>query len=311
VDWGRPIPRPAFLGPRLLAPYPLAELVDRIDWTPFFQAWELKGRFPALLDDAAQGEAARALHADARKLLERIVREGRLEARAAFGFWPARREGSDDIALFGDDARRAPLAVLHTLRQQGAKQQDRHQAALADFVSPEADYVGLFAVTAGHGLDRLVAEAEARHDDYQAILAKSLADRLAEALAERLHERVRREFWGYAPAEALDNDALIRESYQGIRPAPGYPAAPDHTEKRTILSLLGAEDGAGIRLTESCAMLPTASVSGLYFWRPEARYFGVGRIGRDQVEDYARRKGMAVEEMERWLAPNLAYERGR
>jgi 5-methyltetrahydrofolate--homocysteine methyltransferase len=207
----------------------------------------------------------------------------------------------------------APLATIHTLRQQSRKSGGRHNLALADFVAPAEsgleDYVGLFAVTAGLGLEKLVAEFEAAHDDYNAILAKALADRLAEAFAERLHERVRREFWGYAADESLDNDALIHEKYQGIRPAPGYPACPDHTEKRTIFALLDAERNAGMTLTESCAMLPAASVSGYYFWRPEARYFGVGKIGKDQVETYAARKGMPVEDIERWLAPNLSYDR--
>jgi 5-methyltetrahydrofolate--homocysteine methyltransferase len=220
----------------------------------------------------------------------------------------------DDIELYRSAERREPLAVIHTLRQQMVKQPGRPNLALADFVAPAdsgvADWIGLFAVTAGHGLDELVAEFQARHDDYNAILAKALADRLAEAFAERLHERVRREFWGYAPDETLANPDLIRERYQGIRPAPGYPACPDHTEKGTLFALLGAEARAGIRLTESYAMLPGAAVSGYFFWRPESQYFGVGKIERDQVEDYARRKGMDVAAVERWLAPNLAYEAG-
>jgi len=313
LAWPAPPPRPTFLGVRTLAPYPLEELVDRIDWTPFFQAWELKGTYPAILEDPGVGPAARELFADARRLLEDIVRHRRLEARAVFGFFPASRQGDDDIALYADDDRREVRAVLHTLRQQAAKAEGRPNRALADYVAPAEvvpDYVGLFAVTAGHGLDAIVAEREAAHDDYSAIMAKALADRLAEALAERLHERVRREFWGYAPDEALDNAALIRERYQGIRPAPGYPAQPEHTEKRTIHTLLDAGARAGIVLTESCAMVPTAAVSGVYFWHPEAAYFGVGRIGRDQVEDYARRKGWSVEEAEHWLAANLGYARG-
>ncbi|MGH7592170.1 MAG: vitamin B12 dependent-methionine synthase activation domain-containing protein, partial [Gemmatimonadales bacterium] len=311
IDLSRPTPAPSFLGTRTLAPYPLAELVERIDWTPFFQAWELKGRYPGILRDPAVGETARSLHTDALTLLDRIVREGLLTARAVFGFYRAVRDGDDDITLF-DPAGDRRIGTIHTLRQQTSKADDRPQLALADLVAPPGtvpDHIGMFAVSAGHGVAELVAAAEARHDDYQAILAKALADRLAEALAERLHERVRREFWGYAADEALDNDALIHEHYQGIRPAPGYPACPDHTEKRTIFELLDTERTAGIRLTESCAMLPAASVSGFYFWRPEARYFGVGKIGRDQVEDYAGRKGMPVEEVERWLASNLAYER--
>jgi 5-methyltetrahydrofolate--homocysteine methyltransferase len=307
-----PAPVPTFLGVRALDHYPLPELVDRIDWTPFFQTWELVGHYPAILSDPAVGKTARSLYQDARRLLDRIVREGLLEARAAFGFFPAASQG-DDIVVYADEGRQEVRATIHTLRQQSRKSGGRHNLALADFVAPGSsgvrDYIGLFAVTAGLGLDPLVAEFEAAHDDYTAILAKALADRLAEAFAERLHERVRREFWGYVPDESLANEDLIRERYQGIRPAPGYPACPDHTEKRTVFGLLDAERKACMKLTESFAMLPAASVSGYYFWRPESQYFGVGKIGRDQVEDYARRKGMPVEEVERWLAPNLAYER--
>jgi 5-methyltetrahydrofolate--homocysteine methyltransferase len=245
-------------------------------------------------------------------LLDRIVREHLLRARGVFGVFHANAVG-DDIELYADEDRAEQLAVIHTLRQQMVKPPGRPNLALADFVAPResgvADYVGAFAVTAGVGLDRLVAGFESAHDDYSAILAKALADRLAEAFAERLHQRVRREYWAYAPNEALDNADLIREKYQGIRPAPGYPACPDHTEKRALFDLLRAESNAGITLTESYAMLPGASVSGYYFWRPEAQYFGVGKIGRDQAEDYARRKGLDVPAMERWLAPNLNYER--
>ncbi len=308
-----PAPKPSFLGTKSFLDYPLAELVERIDWTPFFQAWELPGSFPDVLTNRATGSAAQALYDDARVLLDRMVREGRLQANAVVGFWPAASR-TDDIDLFEDDELRRPLATIHTLRQQMARApgSDRANLALADFVAPAGgstpDYVGAFAITAGHGLDRLVAEFEAAHDDYSAILAKALADRLAEAFAERLHERVRKELWGYAPDERLDNRALIREAYQGIRPAPGYPACPDHTEKRTIFGLLDASAQAGITLTESCAMLPGASVSGWYFWRPEARYFGIGKIGRDQAADYANRKQMPLEVVERWLAPNLGYQ---
>jgi 5-methyltetrahydrofolate--homocysteine methyltransferase len=314
IDWpATPVPVPCFAGVRAFDDYPLAELVDRIDWTPFFQTWELAGHYPAILDDPSVGPAARSLLADATGLLDRMVREELLRARGVVGFFPAAAVG-DDIELYRSDGRREPLAVIHTLRQQMAKQPGRPNLALADFVAPAdtgvADWIGLFAVTTGHGLDELVAEFQERQDDYNAILAKALADRLAEAFAERLHERVRREFWGYAPNEALANEDLVRERYQGIRPAPGYPACPDHTEKATLFALLGAEARAGIRLTESYAMLPGASVSGYYFWRPEAQYFGVGKIERDQVEDYARRKGMDVAAVERWLAPNLAYEAG-
>jgi len=305
-------PKPTFLGARTLEHYPLAELVERIDWTPFFQTWELAGHYPAILTDPAVGKTARSLFDDARRLLDRIVREKILPARARFGFFPAVTRG-DDIQLFQDESRNTVAATVHSLRQQSRKSANRPNLALADFVAPaEAgvpDYLGMFAVTTGHGLDKLVTEFESAHDDYNAILAKALADRLAEAFAERLHERVRLEFWGYAPSEQLDNDALIHEKYQGVRPAPGYPACPDHTEKRTIFDLLEAETHAGIRLTESMAMLPAASVSGYYFWRPESQYFGVGKVGKDQVEDYATRKGLPVSEVEKWLSPNLGYTR--
>ncbi len=313
LDWAaNAAPEPTFTGTQVLDDYPLDELVDRIDWTPFFQTWELKGRYPAIFEDPAVGESARTLYADARALLDRIVRNKLLTARAVIGFWPANADG-DDIQLFADGARREPLATVHSLRQQMRRPVGTANLALADYVAPlesdMADWLGGFAVTAGLGLDALVAEFEATQDDYNAILAKALADRLAEAFAERLHERVRREFWGYAPDESLDNDALIGETYQGIRPAPGYPACPDHTEKATLFRLLDAEAAIGLRLTENFAMWPAAAVSGWYFWRPEAHYFGVGRIGRDQVEDYARRKGMDLATAERWLAPNLGYER--
>ena len=305
-------PRPARLGVQGFASYPLDELIERIDWTPFFQTWELPGHYPTILTNPATAAAAGTLFADAQRLLERIVREGLLRAQAAIGFWPANAAG-DDIELFQDETRSTRRAVIHTLRQQMAKAPGRANLALADYVarreSGYLDYVGGFAVTAGHGLETLVERFEREHDDYSAILAKALADRLAEAFAERLHERVRRELWGYAPTESLGNDELIRETYQGIRPAPGYPACPDHTEKQTLFELLDATRHAGIRLTESFAMLPAAAVAGWYFWHPEARYFGVGKIGRDQVEDYAQRKGMSPAEIERWLAPNLGYER--
>jgi 5-methyltetrahydrofolate--homocysteine methyltransferase len=313
IDWkDTRAAEPCRLGLTVLEDYPLSELVARIDWTPFFQTWELAGHYPAILDDPRVGQAATNLFRDAEALLDRIVREHLLRASGVFGIWPADSEG-DDITLYHDPARQRPIATIHTLRQQMRKPPGRANLALADFVAPKAsgepDYVGAFAVTAGHGLDALVAEFEQAHDDYNAILSKALADRLAEAFAERLHERVRTEFWGYARDERLDNEALIKERYQGIRPAPGYPACPDHTEKRALFDLLKAESNAGITLTESFAMLPGASVSGYYFWRPETQYFGVGKIGRDQVEDYARRKGLDLAAMERWLAPNLHYER--
>jgi 5-methyltetrahydrofolate--homocysteine methyltransferase len=313
IDWARtPPPVPCSTGLTVLDDYPLDDLVPRIDWTPFFQTWELPGHYPAILDDATVGAAATSLFRDAQALLDRIVRERLLRARAVFGVFRANAVG-DDIELYTDDSREERLAVVHTLRQQMPKPPGRPNLALADFVAPRetgvADYIGAFAVTAGIGAAELAAGFEAAHDDYSAILAKALADRLAEAFAERLHERVRREYWGYAPDESLDNAEIIHEKYQGIRPAPGYPACPDHTEKRILFDLLRAESNAGITLTESFAMLPAASVSGFYFWRPEASYFGVGKIGRDQVEDYARRKELPVATMERWLAPNLNYER--
>ncbi|MEZ4588236.1 MAG: methionine synthase [Gemmatimonadales bacterium] len=305
----RAAPAPRTPGVTSFADFPLEDLVDRIDWTPFFQTWELAGHYPAILTDPTVGKAASDLFCDATSLLERIVREKLLRARGVVGLFPARSEGDDIVVL--DPAGRDPIATIRTLRQQMAKANGRPNLALADFVAPADDYLGAFAVTAGLGLDELVHEFASAHDDYQAILAKALADRLAEAFAERLHEIVRRELWGYAPDEALTNAELIKERYQGIRPAPGYPACPDHTEKRTIFDLLDAERATGIELTESFAMMPGASVSGFYFWRPESQYFGLGRIGADQVADYAARKGVSTSEAERWLAPSLGYERTR
>ncbi|GBE48921.1 methionine synthase [bacterium BMS3Bbin12] len=313
VDWSgyRP-PAPSFLGTRAFDDYPLEELRRFIDWSPFFHAWELAGNYPKILDDPDKGAAARRLFDDARAMLDRIVREGWLEARAVIGFFPANRAGDDDLELYTDDSRNEVRLTLHHLRQQDEKPPGRPNRCLADFIAPPesglADYLGAFAVTAGIGIDRKVAQFEAEHDDYSAILLKALADRLAEAFAERLHQRVRREFWGYAPDEALDNASLIGEAYRGIRPAPGYPAGPDHTEKALLWELIDPLANAGIAITESFAMVPTAAVSGWYFAHPDAHYFGVGRIGRDQVEDYARRKGMTVAAVERWLAPNLGYD---
>jgi 5-methyltetrahydrofolate--homocysteine methyltransferase len=311
VDFSSAAPRPTFLGVRTFDDYPLLELVDRIDWTPFFQAWELKGSFPSILEAPGVGESARSLYDDGRQMLDRICRERLLHARAVVGFWPA-NSVLDDIQLYVDEHRSEVLGVVHTLRQQMEKPPGRPNVALADFVAPKTggvvDYLGGFAVTAGGGSAELVASLEAEHDDYGAIMVKALADRLAEALAERMHELVRRELWGYAPGEVLDNAQMIREEYQGIRPAPGYPACPDHTEKATLFALLDAEARVGMSLTESFAMLPPASVSGFYFWRPQAHYFGVGRIGRDQLDDYARRKGWSLDEATRWLAPNLDDE---
>ena len=298
IDLSVPVPVPTFTGPRTLAPYPLDDLVPYIDWTPFFQTWELAGHFPAILDDPVVGETARTLYADAQELLGRIVREQRLEARAAFGFWPANAVG-DDIVLYADDSRTTVVATLHMLRQQLDKKGDgRPNHCLADYVAPRdsgvPDYMGAFAVTTGHGLESLVAEFEAQHDDYGSIMAKALADRLAEAFAERLHQRVRTEFWGYAPGEALDNEGLVKERYQGIRPAPGYPACPDHREKGTLFAVAEVEARTGMTLTESYSMYPAASVSGWYFWRPESSYFGVGKVLPDQLADYAARAGHEV-----------------
>ncbi|NLO79917.1 MAG: methionine synthase [Xanthomonadaceae bacterium] len=312
IDWSayQP-PRPRQPGIHVLEDYPLERLLERIDWTPFFHAWELAGSYPKILDDEVVGDAARKLFAEAQAMLERIVSERWLKASAVFGLFPANSIG-DDIEVYADEERRQVLTVLHHLRQQNEKPAGRPNQCLADFVAPKdsglPDYIGAFAVTAGIGIDEHLARLEAAHDDYGAIMLKALADRLAEAFAEHLHERVRREFWGYAPDEALDNDAIIREQYRGIRPAPGYPACPDHTEKWLLWELLDVEKRAGIRLTDSLAMVPTAAVSGWYIAHPESRYFAVGRIGRDQVADYAARKGMSLQEAERWLAPNLGYE---
>jgi 5-methyltetrahydrofolate--homocysteine methyltransferase len=305
-----PPSRPTFLGTRTFRDYDLAELVDTIDWTPFFQTWELTGRFPAILDDPKVGEVARSLYDDARKMLERIVAEKWFTAQATIGFWPANATG-DDIIVYADETRKTPIATLHTLRQQLAKREGRFNVALSDFIAPRdsgvADYIGGFVVTAGIGEDAVADRFKNANDDYSSILCKALADRLAEAFAERMHARVRREFWGYAPDEQLSADDLILEKYDGIRPAPGYPAQPDHTEKATLFKLLDAEKNAGVKLTESFAMWPGSSVSGLYFSHPESFYFGVGKIERDQVEDYAARKGMTIAEVERWLAPILNY----
>ena len=313
IDWPNYSPPvPKSLGVRSFGAYPLDELVPYIDWMPFFNAWEFAGKLPDILRDPIVGDAASSLYADARRMLQSLVDEKWLEARAVIGFFPAQSAGDDDINVYADESRRSVRFRLHQLRQQKSKPQDQAQLCLADFVAPlqsgRADYVGAFAVTAGIGIDERVAQFEAAHDDYSSIMLKALADRLAEALAERMHERVRREFWGYAAHETLDGAGLIREEYQGIRPAPGYPACPDHTEKATLWQMLDPERTAGIRLTESFAMFPTAAVSGFYFSHPQAHYFGVGKIDRDQVASYAQRKGMDLSEAERWLSPNLGYD---
>ena len=314
-DWSAAdVSRPNCLGVTAFPDYSLDEIRRYIDWSPFFIAWEMRGKYPRILDDPNQGTEARKLFADANALLDRIIAEGLLKASGIIGLFPAASNG-EDILVYTDESRTEVRAVLHQLRQQTQKSAGLPNRSLADFVAPVGsgfdDYVGAFAVTAGHGVPELVSRFQADHDDYSAIMVKALADRLAEAFAELLHERVRREFWGYASGEDLDNESLIREQYRGIRPAPGYPACPDHTQKRVIWELLDVENQTGISLTENLAMHPGASVSGLYFAHPEASYFNVGQIGRDQVEHYARRSGMSIEEIERWLGPRLNYEPAR
>jgi 5-methyltetrahydrofolate--homocysteine methyltransferase len=312
TDWKsyRP-PAPVSPGLTVLRDYPLDKLVPYIDWTPFFQAWELSGPYPKILQDPVVGEAARKLHAEALATLDRIVREKWVRANGVLGLFPAARVNGDDIEVYADEQRAAPVMTWHNLRQQNRKPTGRANQCLADFVAPKEagvpDWIGAFAVAAG-GFEERLKDFEAQHDDYNAIMLKVLADRLAEAFAEHLHERVRREYWGYAQDEQLSSEQLIAESYRGIRPAPGYPACPEHTEKRALFALLDAGRNAGMTLTESCAMLPVSSVSGFYLSHPDAVYFAVGKLGRDQVEDYAQRKAMAVEEAERWLAPYLDYE---
>jgi 5-methyltetrahydrofolate--homocysteine methyltransferase len=312
LDWGGYTPpKPTFLGTRAFKAYDLAELSRYVDWTPFFHAWELKGTFPRILEDDKYGEAARDLYEDAQAMLKQLIEEKWLTANGVVGFWPANSIG-DDIELYTDETRSKRLAVLHTLRQQMAREPGRPNLALADFVAPKdsgiPDYIGGFAVTAGIGEEDVARRFERANDDYSKIMIKALADRFAEAFAEALHEKVRRELWAYAPDEKLSNEQLIAEDYAGIRPAPGYPAQPDHTEKGTLFRVLNAEKTAGVKLTESYAMWPAAAVSGLYFSHPESRYFGVGKIGRDQVVDYAGRKGWNIQETERWLGPILNYD---
>ena len=312
IDWtAYTPPRPLALGVHRFDNYPLDALLGYIDWMPFFNAWEFAGKFPDVLTDPVVGEAASNLYADARRMLKQLIAERWLEVRAVVGLFPANAVG-DDVEVYADEDRTQVLTTLSFLRQQKAKAPGQPHECLADYVAPKSsgvrDYIGAFAVTAGLGIEQHIARFERAHDDYSSIMLKALADRLAEACAEHFHERVRRELWGYAPDESLTNEQLIREEYRGIRPAPGYPACPDHTEKAKLWRLLDVERNAGIHLTESFAMYPTAAVSGWYFSHPEARYFAVGKIDRDQVEDYARRKGVPVAEVERWLAPNLGYE---
>jgi len=314
IDWDdSQICVPESVGRKVLSVFPLSELVPYIDWSPFFHAWEIRGRYPELLDDPVRGPAARELFANAQELLREIVEKGLLVAHAVYGFYPANSVG-DDIILYTDVTRAKELTRFHTLRQQKESQRGKPQYALSDFVAPAdtglVDYIGAFAVTAGHGTGELVQRFEKEHDQYNAIMAKALADRLAEAFAECLHKRVRHE-WGYGKEENLSNEELIAELYRGIRPAPGYPACPDHTEKTILFDLLGVEKATGISLTENFAMLPAASVCGLYFANKEARYFAVSAVGRDQVESYAARKGMSISEVERWLSPVLGYDPAR
>ena len=312
LDWQHyEPPRPSFIGTRVFEDFPLRCVLETVDWTPFFITWELSGKFPAILEHEVVGQQARELYRDAQALLERIIDEKLLRASGTLGFWPAARIGADDIAVYTDDTRSEVLASLHHLRQQTEKPDNQPNLSLADFIAPAAsgvpDYIGGFCVTTGHGVEELVREFQARHDDYNAIMVKSLADRLAEAFAEYLHRMVRRELWGYAPDEHLDNQDLIRERYRGIRPAPGYPACPDHTEKATLFRLLDASRTCGVTLSDSFAMSPASAVSGFYYSHPESRYFAVGKIGRDQVESLAERKGESVAVTERWLRPVLGY----
>ncbi len=313
IDWQGYTPvTPVTPGITVFEDYSLEELREYIDWTPFFFSWELKGRYPKILDDADKGEEARKLFKDAQEMLDTIISEQWLTARAVIGLFPANAINDDDIEVYLDDSRQTVLTVLHNLRQQQEKPPGKANACLSDFIAPKEtgikDYIGSFAVTAGIGVDEKVAEFEKVHDDYSAIMLKALADRLAEAFAERMHKRVRKEFWGYAADEKLGNEDLIKEEYKGIRPAAGYPASPDHTEKDLLWSLMDVKANTGMWLTESKAMVPAASVSGIYYAHPESRYFAVGKINRDQVEDYAQRTGMTVEETERWLSPNLGYD---
>ena len=312
-DWNSyDAPKPGFTGTRVFDDIDLNVLRDYIDWMPFFNAWEFHGKFPQILSDAKVGEATSSLFADANAMLEKIISEKWLTARAVFGFFPANSIDHDDIVLFADESRQETTLRLCHLRQQREKSEGYAQGCLADFVAPVesgiADYIGGFAVTAGIGIDEHIERFEKNHDDYSSIILKALADRLAEASAEYLHARVRKEFWAYHPDETLSNDELIKEKYRGIRPAPGYPACPDHTEKRKLWQLLDVDSSIGLELTESYAMFPTAAVSGFYFAHPDARYFSVGKIGRDQLESYAERKGLSIVEAERWLAPNLGYD---
>jgi len=308
IDWANYTPpKPTFIGTKTFADYDLSELRNYIDWTPFFQVWELHGKYPNILEDKIVGTEAKQLFADANAMLDKIIQEKWLTAKAVIGFFKANSINDDDIEIVADNK----IKVLHHLRQQNKKAAGLPNFCLTDYIAPiesqKEDYIGAFAVTAGIGIERKLEEFQANNDDYEAILLKGLADRLAEALAERMHERVRKEFWAYDKLEAFTNDELIKEKYNGIRPAPGYPACIDHTEKITLFEILNATEEAEIQLTEGMAMYPTAAVSGWYFSHPESKYFGIGKIGKDQVLDYSKRKDMPIEKMERWLGSALNY----
>jgi 5-methyltetrahydrofolate--homocysteine methyltransferase len=311
TDWSSvQIDTPQFLGNRTIPCQSIESLIPFIDWSPFFMAWELKGKYPKIFEDPVVGKEAKELHHHAMEMLMSCARDGSLKAKAVYGFWPAASEG-DDIVVFTDDQRHQEKVRFHCLRQQWERKGQNDFRSLADYIAPKdsgrKDYLGAFVVTAGIGADEMATKFESQHDDYNSILVKAIADRLAEAFAEMLHKQARVD-WGYGQTESLTNEQLIDEQYRGIRPAPGYPACPDHTEKRTLFQLLDAENQIGVKLTESFAMWPAASVSGLYFAHPQARYFAVDRLAQDQVQDYARRKGRSLREIERWLAPNLGYE---
>jgi 5-methyltetrahydrofolate--homocysteine methyltransferase len=310
IDWKTSnLVKPSFLGNKVFTDYPFEKIVPYIDWTPFFHSWEMKGSYPKILSDPERGAEAKKLFDDAQNMLKKIISEKWLHANGVIGFWPANRLNDDDIEVYTSDTRSEVKTVFHTLRQQTKKPANQPNIALADFIAPKGynDYIGGFAVSTGFGIDEKVAEFEKDHDDYNAIMLKALADRLAEAFAEHMHELVRKEFWGYAKDEKLTHDQIVKEEYVGIRPAQGYPACPEHTEKRLQFNLFEVEKNTGIQLTGSYAMVPTAAVSGLYFSHPQAVYFGLGKITKEQVEDYANRKGMTLNEAERWLGSNINY----
>jgi 5-methyltetrahydrofolate--homocysteine methyltransferase len=312
VDWSKTsAAKPSFTGNKIFNDFPLEKIREKIDWTPFFLTWELKGKYPRIFDDATYGKEAKKLYDDANNLLDDVIKNKWLTAKAVIGLYPANSVG-DDVEVYSSESRTEVLTTFHMLRQQAQKTIEQPYLSLSDFVAPKSsgvkDYIGAFAVTAGIGIETVLEKFKKEHDDYNGIMIKAIADRLAEAFAELMHEMVRKQFWGYSKDENFTNDELIGENYIGIRPAPGYPAQPDHTEKRILFDLIDAEEQSGIILTESFAMYPASSVSGLYISHPEAKYFNVGKINKDQVEDYAKRKGMTVEEAEKWLAPILAYE---